>query len=153
MGLSFTIAAGPRQRSHSRVRIPRNSWQSFPLSDSKLPQPGGPGVRIYIPQELGDPIIPPGTEFPFCRLLWLTGLRWTCSTPSNRKHRFHRYPINTSIVACLFVAARTCLLRHCLAMNVYSGSAIPFFQASRHSMISLSKKIFFGLSIFSTNFI
>jgi hypothetical protein len=26
MGLSFTIAAGPRQRSHSQVRVPRDSW-------------------------------------------------------------------------------------------------------------------------------
>jgi hypothetical protein len=26
MGLSFTIAAGPRQSSHSRVRVPRVSW-------------------------------------------------------------------------------------------------------------------------------
>jgi hypothetical protein len=25
MGLSFTIAAGPRQRCHSRVRVPRDS--------------------------------------------------------------------------------------------------------------------------------
>jgi hypothetical protein len=29
------------------------------------PQPGGPGPRIYIPQEQGDPVIPPGTGFPF----------------------------------------------------------------------------------------
>jgi hypothetical protein len=25
MGLSFTIAAGPRQNSHSRVQVPRDS--------------------------------------------------------------------------------------------------------------------------------
>jgi hypothetical protein len=31
-GLSFTIAAGPRQRSHSRVRVPY-----FIVSDSRLP--------------------------------------------------------------------------------------------------------------------
>jgi hypothetical protein len=27
----------------------------------RLPQPGGPGPRIYIPQEQGGPVIPPGT--------------------------------------------------------------------------------------------
>jgi hypothetical protein len=27
----------------------------------------------YIPQEQGDPVIPPGTGFPFCRLLRLAG--------------------------------------------------------------------------------
>jgi hypothetical protein len=33
-GLSFTIAAGPRQRSHSQVRAPRDSWPNFTVSDS-----------------------------------------------------------------------------------------------------------------------
>jgi hypothetical protein len=45
--LSFTIAAGPLQRSHSRVRVPRDPY--FTVSDSRLLQPGGPGSRIYIP--------------------------------------------------------------------------------------------------------
>jgi hypothetical protein len=35
----------------------------------RLPQPGGPGPHIYILQEQGGPDIPPGTGFPFCRLL------------------------------------------------------------------------------------
>jgi hypothetical protein len=65
MGLSFTINAGPRQRSHSRVWFPQDSWPYFTVSDSRLPQPGGPGPRIYILQEQGGPVIPPGTA-------WLT---------------------------------------------------------------------------------
>jgi hypothetical protein len=69
-GLSFTIAAGPR----------RDTWPHFTVSDSRLPQPGGPGPRIYIPQEQGSPVIPPGTGFPFHRLLRLSGLRWRYST-------------------------------------------------------------------------
>jgi hypothetical protein len=52
-GMSFTIAAEPRQRSHSRVRVPRDSWLYFTVSDSRLPQPGGPGPRIYIPPGTG----------------------------------------------------------------------------------------------------
>jgi hypothetical protein len=36
-GLSFTIAAGPRQRSNSQVRVPLDSWPYFTVSDSKLP--------------------------------------------------------------------------------------------------------------------
>jgi hypothetical protein len=59
MGQSFTIAAGPRQRSHSQIQIPRTSWPYFSVSDSRLPQPGGPGPRIYIPQEQGGPVVPP----------------------------------------------------------------------------------------------
>jgi hypothetical protein len=35
--LPFTIAAGPRQRSHSWVRVPRSSWPYFTFSDSRLP--------------------------------------------------------------------------------------------------------------------
>jgi hypothetical protein len=35
------------------------------LSHLTLPQPGGPGSRIYIPQEQDSPVIPPGI-----------GLRW-----------------------------------------------------------------------------
>jgi hypothetical protein len=41
------------------------------LSHLRLPQPGGPGSRIYIPQEHGGPVIPPGIGFPLCRLLQL----------------------------------------------------------------------------------
>jgi hypothetical protein len=50
-GLSFITAANPRQRSHSRVRVPRDWLPYFTVSDSRLPQPGGPGPRIYIPQQ------------------------------------------------------------------------------------------------------
>jgi hypothetical protein len=47
----------------------------------RLPQPGGPGPRIYISQEECGPDIPPGTGFPFHRLLRLAGLRWRYSIP------------------------------------------------------------------------
>jgi hypothetical protein len=48
----------------------------------RLPQPGGPGPRIYIPQEQGDPVIPPGTwlqecgcenTYPFVKMASLQG--------------------------------------------------------------------------------
>jgi hypothetical protein len=55
-GLPFITDAGPRQRSHSWVRVPWDSWPYFTLSESKLPLPGGPGPRIYVP---------PGTVFLF----------------------------------------------------------------------------------------
>jgi hypothetical protein len=51
------------------------------VSDSLLPQPGGPDPCIYIPQEQGGPVIPPCTGFPFRRLLRLAGLRWRYSSP------------------------------------------------------------------------
>jgi hypothetical protein len=79
-GLSFTTAAGPRQRSHSRVEVPRDSRPYSAVSDSRLLPPKGPGPSIYIPQEQGGPVIPTGTAFPFRRLLRLAGLRWRYST-------------------------------------------------------------------------
>jgi hypothetical protein len=42
MGLSFTIAAGPRQHIHSQVRAPQDT-----LSDSRILQPGGQ-VPVFI---------------------------------------------------------------------------------------------------------
>jgi hypothetical protein len=80
-GLSFTIAAGPRQCSNSRIRVERNSRQYFTVSDSRLPQPGGPGPRIFILQEQSGPVISPGTGFPFLRLIRLAGLRRRYSNP------------------------------------------------------------------------
>jgi hypothetical protein len=80
MGLSFTIAAGSRQRSHSQVRVSRDSLPYFTVSYSRLPQPEGPGQRIYVAQEQGCLVIPPGTGFPFRRLLRLAEL-WRHSTP------------------------------------------------------------------------
>jgi hypothetical protein len=79
-GLSFTTAAGPRQCSHSQARVPRDLRPCCTVSDSTLPQPGGPGSRIYIPQEQGDQVTPPGTGFPSRRLLRLAGLRWRYSS-------------------------------------------------------------------------
>jgi hypothetical protein len=72
-----------RQRSHSRIRVPQDSWPYLTVLDSRLPQTGGPGPRIYIPQEQSGPVIPPGTGFLIRRLLRLAGLRWRYSTPSD----------------------------------------------------------------------
>jgi hypothetical protein len=57
----------------TQVRVPRDSWPHFTISDSGLSQPVGPGPRIYIPQEQGSPFIPPGTGFICRRLLRLAG--------------------------------------------------------------------------------
>jgi hypothetical protein len=46
-GPPFTIAAGPRQRSHSCVRFPWDSWPYFTVSDSRLPNLEGQ-VLIFI---------------------------------------------------------------------------------------------------------
>jgi hypothetical protein len=45
------------------------------LSHMRLPHPGRPGPRIYILQEQGSPVIPPGTGCLFRRLLRFSELR------------------------------------------------------------------------------
>jgi hypothetical protein len=44
-GLSFTIVAGPRQRSHSHVRVLWDSQSYFTFSDSRLPFLSPPTTR------------------------------------------------------------------------------------------------------------
>jgi hypothetical protein len=64
LGLARAVILGSKsRRTHGHIL----------LSLMRLSQPGGPGSRIYIPQEQGGLVIPPGTGFPFCRLLWLAG--------------------------------------------------------------------------------
>jgi hypothetical protein len=52
--MSFTIAAGPRQRIHSRVRVPWDSRSYFTVSDSRLPFSSPPTIRRAT-VELFDP--------------------------------------------------------------------------------------------------
>jgi hypothetical protein len=87
MGLSFKIAPGPPQRSHSQIRVLRLSRPHFTVSDSRHPQHGRPGPRIYVPQEQGGSVISPVTEFPSRRLLRLAELWWRYSTPPPQRSK------------------------------------------------------------------
>jgi hypothetical protein len=53
-GLSFTIAAGPRQCSHSRVRVEWDTLHYLTLSGSKLPFLSPPTIR-RVTLEVFDP--------------------------------------------------------------------------------------------------
>jgi hypothetical protein len=111
---------------------PADSRPQYTVSDSRLPQPGGPLPRIYIPQEQGSPVIPPGTGFPFRRLLRLAGLRCMYSTPPPHgigrtvfpwtayydTDRIESIASNSSVVACVFVVTVICLTKRCLATLV-----------------------------------
>jgi hypothetical protein len=62
--------------------FPKNIFlQSKVVSLASNPQPGAPGLCIYVPQWQGGPVITPGTGFPFRGLLSLTGLRLRYSNP------------------------------------------------------------------------
>jgi hypothetical protein len=49
----------------SQVWVPRDSWPHFTDSDSRLPQPGGPGPCIYILPGTGWPSYTPRHWVPF----------------------------------------------------------------------------------------
>jgi hypothetical protein len=94
-GLSFIIAAGLRQRSHSRVRVPWYSWPYFTVSDSKLsfsPPPTTSRVTV----EVYDPASTRKSALPSNCLLSIVAAR----TTQHRKH-------SSSIVvqACYHAAA------------------------------------------------
>jgi hypothetical protein len=61
---AVTFRSKPR-RTHGHILLPH----------LRLHQPGGPAPRIYIPQEQGGPVIPPGNVFHLRLLLRLAGLR------------------------------------------------------------------------------
>jgi hypothetical protein len=70
---------------------PHRTHRHVLLSHLRFPQPGGPGPHIYIPQEQGYPVIPPGIGFPFCCVLRLAGLWWRDSNPLLHKFKFKLY--------------------------------------------------------------
>jgi hypothetical protein len=55
-GLSFAIATGPRQRSHSRVRVPWDSRPCFTVSDSRHPL-SSPRTTRRVTVEVFDPYL------------------------------------------------------------------------------------------------
>jgi hypothetical protein len=84
--MSFTIAAGPRQRSRSQDQLLLSQIRQSPNLEDQVP--------VFIsPQEKGGPVIPPGTGFPFRRLLRLAELRWRYSTPPPHGNCATRVPI------------------------------------------------------------
>jgi hypothetical protein len=60
----------------------------------RLPQPGRPGTRIYIPQEQGGPVTPPGTGFPSRRLLRLAGTTVEVFYPTSTRERIRNFKIH-----------------------------------------------------------
>jgi hypothetical protein len=76
-GLSFTIAASPRQRRHSRVRVPWDSRPYFTVSDSRLPFSSPPTRRARL-------------EWSCASVFPVVFLITTLLGPS-RKHRFQQY--------------------------------------------------------------
>jgi hypothetical protein len=89
------------------------------LSHLRLPQPGRPGSRIYIPQEQGGPVISPGIGFPLHRLLRLAGLRWRYSNSSNLEDQV---PIYISLRNRMVQSKVKVALEPTVSQSVYLGA-------------------------------
>jgi hypothetical protein len=57
----------------------------------RLPQPGGPGSRIYIPQEQSGPVIPPGTGFSYKQFRTLLCMEYFKLHGPHTKHSFLQF--------------------------------------------------------------
>jgi hypothetical protein len=129
-GLLFTIAVGARQRIHSWVQVPRDSWPYFSDSDSRLRQAGGSGPRIYIPQEQGGPVISTGTtvSVPFLQLLGTDHIE----TPRLQRecYRSVRICCSGNVFTDSFLSNRRFLQTRRLATGLYATVAIPCLRLS-----------------------
>jgi hypothetical protein len=102
MGLSFTIAAGPRQRSNSQARVPRDSWPHITVSDARLPQLGRPDPRIYISIRNRVAQLYPRYWVPFS------------SPPTTRRATFHTERIENTAFNNNPIVVDVCIQIHCL---------------------------------------
>jgi hypothetical protein len=105
MGLSFTLAAAPRQRIHSQIRVQQDSWPHFTVPDSRLIQPGGPGSLICMPQEQVGPVICPGIGFP------LVASYDSQSCSGDTRPRLHRGCVYTSQIVEVKSKSKLCYYR------------------------------------------
>jgi hypothetical protein len=126
MGLSFTIAAGSRQRSYSRVRVPRYSWPHFthrfetpPTWRARSPylHPPGTGWASYTPRHWVPFSSPPTTRRATVEVLEPAPTRGLVGLYRLRTDRIENGVHNSSIVVCVSAAAETCLTSHCFATD------------------------------------
>jgi hypothetical protein len=111
---------------------PRGTQDHILLSQFlRLPQLGGPGSLIYIPQEQGGPVIPPGTGFPFRRLLRLAGLRWRYSNPAPHGRQCSRLVKVKAKVTLRPTISRP--VRH--GIRRPSGTREPIFLSPRNFLL------------------
>jgi hypothetical protein len=97
MGKTALFELQPSSENYARFDSVFTSLDSAAiiLLDSKFaglasnPKPGGPGFCLYVSQLQGGSIIPPGTGFPFRRLLRLAGLQWRYSNPTPHGERMN----------------------------------------------------------------
>jgi hypothetical protein len=135
MGRSFTIAAVPRQRSHSQVRFPRLMTIFYCLRFETPPKLEGQAPVFISPRKRVSRLYPPGIGFPFRRLLRLTGLRCRYSTPPPHGRSS---PWSLSAIFITLNSVRTSQKTHCTSIRNISGKVI--FKKTPFSLIIIRNK-------------
>jgi hypothetical protein len=113
MGLSLKISAGPRQHSHSWVRVPRDSWPYFTpqIRDS-------PNLECQVPV-----LITPGIGWPsFTPRHWVT----FSSLPTTRR----------ATVEVFEPASHCTILTNCPAYNIWHRSHIKHRSSVAVSIVA-----------------
>jgi hypothetical protein len=141
MCLSFTIVAGSRQRRHSWVRVPRDSWQYFTISDIDFPNlegqvpvlifPRKRTAQLY-PQALGGPNIKHRFQ-QFCSVATHVRCRGKFYRPFLSKRRLFwlYYPILSSAMSQFHVQF------HMLLITIYCRLSRTAFSYIKHAAIVL----------------
>jgi hypothetical protein len=130
-GLSFTIAAGPRQRSHSQVRVPWDSRPYFTVSDSRLPFPSPPTTRratveVFDPAPTaasGLALYSRGTDKAENIFLLLRGADHTENTSHAIATRLVRWPANCSLATSYNIRPLRHSFHFCALEIVYGAVA------------------------------
>jgi hypothetical protein len=91
---TYVYAAGPRQRSLSRVRDPWHAWSYFIVSDSKLPFSSPPTTR----KVTVEVFYPASTKVFVCE-----NLNWFSLYKYDTDHRENTASSSSSIVSCVSV--------------------------------------------------
>jgi hypothetical protein len=118
MGLSPTIAAGLSPAQSYSVPSPAGLMTTFYCLRFETPPIWRTSSPCLYAQEQSDPVITPGTGFPFRRLSRLAGLRFWEELFSHFTSYdtgcIENYAYNiSSIFACVFIAAVTLEVNSC----------------------------------------
>jgi hypothetical protein len=159
MGLSFTITAGPRQGSHSQVRVPRDSWPYFTLRFETPPtwrarSPylylPGTGWPRYTPRHCIPLSPPPPARRAKVKVFDPTSTRVTsncraCNT-SARTTQKTPFPNNSSIVTELFISSlhRNCSSSIFACVYFSGGNYLPPFPSIKLSQFSVVMSQYFN---------
>jgi hypothetical protein len=138
--VSLAIAAGARQRSHSRVRVPWVSWPYFTVSDSRLPFWAPPTtlratVDVFDPASTRDELLD-----------WLTVLHIKCGHESRREHRssvvvqlWLSDDMTYSIVACTAISTACAENTILLLFTCCCLVTVDCFGSTVHALSEYSK--------------